>query len=82
MTTDRKPGRPRDARVDAAVAEATRAVLAEHGFGGATVEAIAARAGVGKATIYRRWPSREALLLGVMSAEVPAPRVPRHRLPA
>jgi AcrR family transcriptional regulator len=72
MTTDRKPGRPRDARVDAAVSEATRAVLAEHGFGGATVEAIAARAGVGKATIYRRWPSREALLLGVMSAEVPA----------
>ena len=72
MTTARKPGRPRDARVEAAVAEATRAVLAEHGFGGATVEAIAARAGVGKATIYRRWPSREALLLGVMSAEVPA----------
>jgi AcrR family transcriptional regulator len=76
MTTDRKPGRPRDARVDAAVAEATRAVLAEHGFGGATVEAIAARAGVGKATIYRRWPSREALLLGVMSAEVPALECP------
>jgi AcrR family transcriptional regulator len=60
--TDRRPGRPRDARVDQQIVEATLAELAEKGFGGATIEAIAQRAGVGKATIYRRWPNREALL--------------------
>jgi AcrR family transcriptional regulator len=60
--TDRRPGRPRDARVDQQIVEATLAELAEKGFGGATIEAIAHRAGVGKATIYRRWPNREALL--------------------
>ena len=55
---------------------AARELLAEKGFAGTTVEAIASRAGVGKATIYRRWPSREQLLLAVTSAnlgEVPTP---------
>jgi AcrR family transcriptional regulator len=60
--TDRRPGRPRDARVDQQIVEATLAELADKGFAGATIEAIAHRAGVGKATIYRRWPNREALL--------------------
>lgn len=68
---DRRLGRPRDARVDGAVMEAARALLAEKGFAGTTVEAIASRAGVGKATIYRRWPTREALLLAVTTAELP-----------
>ena len=73
---DRRLGRPRDARVDAAVLDATRALLAERGFAGTTVEAIATRAGVGKATIYRRWPTREALLLAVTSADLPEIAVP------
>ncbi|MCU1375212.1 MAG: hypothetical protein JWO68_2498 [Actinomycetia bacterium] len=60
--SDRRPGRPRDARVDQQIVEATLAELADKGFGGATIESIAHRAGVGKATIYRRWPNREALL--------------------
>lgn len=60
--SDRRPGRPRDARVDQVIVEATLAELTDKGFAGATVDAIAARAGVGKATIYRRWPNREALL--------------------
>jgi AcrR family transcriptional regulator len=68
--SDRRPGRPRDARVDAAIIDATNACLAEQGFAGTTVEAIAAKAGVGKAAIYRRWPSREALLFDVAAAEV------------
>ena len=61
-TAERRPGRPRDARVDQQIVEATLAELADKGFGGASIESIAARAGVGKATIYRRWPNREALL--------------------
>jgi AcrR family transcriptional regulator len=61
-TAERRPGRPRDARVDQQIVEATLAEVADRGFGGATIESIAARAGVGKAAIYRRWPSREALL--------------------
>jgi AcrR family transcriptional regulator len=51
--------------------EAARSLLAEKGFAGTTVEAIATRAGVGKATIYRRWPTREALLLAVTTADLP-----------
>jgi len=59
----RRPGRPRDARADEAILEAAAEVLAKCGPGGFTVDAVAARAGVGKATIYRRWPSRADLLL-------------------
>jgi AcrR family transcriptional regulator len=73
---DRRPGRPRDARVEAVVLDAARAVLAEKGFAGATVEAIATRAGVGKATIYRRWPTREALLVAVTAVDLPLMEAP------
>jgi AcrR family transcriptional regulator len=61
--TDRRPGRPRDARVDAAIMDAAINVLAERGPGGFSVDEVAARAGCGKATVYRRWRSRSALLL-------------------
>jgi AcrR family transcriptional regulator len=60
---DRRPGRPRDARVDEAIMDAAVSVLADKGPGGFTVDEVAARAGCGKATVYRRWPSRSALLL-------------------
>lgn len=59
-------GRPRDERCDVAITAAALALLRERGFPGVTVEAVAARAGVGKATIYRRWPSREALVADVL----------------
>jgi len=62
-TPARRPGRPRDARADQAILVAAGAVLAELGPGGFTVDAVAARAGCGKATIYRRWPSRAHLML-------------------
>ncbi|MFJ6197662.1 TetR/AcrR family transcriptional regulator [Micromonospora sp. NPDC092111] len=63
----RSPGRPRSIRADEAIIEATLDLLAE----GSTIEtlsieAIAARAGVGKATIYRRWPGKDALLLDAL----------------
>lgn len=72
----RRPGRPRDASADEAILQATVAELAEAGFGALTVDAVAARAGVGKATIYRRWPRKEALLLDAASLVVEAPEPP------
>jgi AcrR family transcriptional regulator len=62
-TAARRPGRPRDARADDVILDAAVEILAEQGPSGFTVDAVAARAGVGKATIYRRWSSRGALLL-------------------
>lgn len=72
----RPPGRPRDPAADRAILEASLDVLREHGFGGFTVDAVAAQAGVGKATIYRRWSSKEELILAAaeaVMADVPAP---------
>ncbi|HET6953333.1 MAG TPA: TetR/AcrR family transcriptional regulator [Acidimicrobiales bacterium] len=60
---ERRPGRPRDARAADAIMCAAVEVLAERGPAGFTVDAVAARAGCGKATIYRRWPSRASLML-------------------
>jgi AcrR family transcriptional regulator len=59
----RRPGRPRDAKADEVILAAAAKVLAECGPGGFTVDAVAGKAGVGKATIYRRWPSRSDLML-------------------
>lgn len=56
------PGRPRDPAKDAAVLTAARELLVEAGYGGTTVLAVARRAGVGAPTIYRRWPTKEALI--------------------
>ncbi|KUI42196.1 hypothetical protein AU197_24625 [Mycobacterium sp. IS-1590] len=54
-------GRPRDDRLDAAIVEATIAEVGAKGWAGATVEGIAARAGVGRGSIYRRWASKQEL---------------------
>ena len=61
----RRPG-GRTARVTAAVRAATVGALTEHGWNGLTVEDVAARAGVNKTTIYRRWGDREALVADVL----------------
>ncbi|MGE5134166.1 MAG: TetR/AcrR family transcriptional regulator [Gemmatimonadota bacterium] len=62
-------GRPRSEEADRAILRAATEVLAEQGLGGMSIEEVAARAGVGKATIYRRWPSRGALALDAFRAE-------------
>ncbi len=67
-------GRPRSDRVHRAIVEAARAELVEHGFSRFRLEHVAARAGVGKATIYRRWPSKEALAHDLL-AELAAPHI-------
>lgn len=55
-------GRPRDPAIDAAVLAVTRQVLEENGFAGTTVQEISRRSGVHPPGIYRRWPSRIALI--------------------
>jgi AcrR family transcriptional regulator len=66
--TCRRPGRPRSEQAEHAIIEATLDLFAEQGFEGVCVEAVAARAGVGKATIYRRWPNKEELLLAAFGS--------------
>jgi AcrR family transcriptional regulator len=58
----RKRGRPRSAEADEAILEAAIDAFVEDGWNGLTIEGVAARAGVGKATIYRRYESRTDLL--------------------
>ena len=69
-------GRPRSEEAHQAILDATLALLAEVGFSALTVEGVAGRAGVGKATIYRRWPNKDALLLdAVASLKGPIPEI-------
>lgn len=56
----------RRARTQRAVLDATRELLAENGFGNLTVEGVAARSGVAKTTIYRRYRSKNDLALAVL----------------
>jgi AcrR family transcriptional regulator len=62
-------GRPRSEQADRAIMAATLELLAERGVAGMSIEEVASRAGVGKATIYRRWPSKGALALDAFVAE-------------
>src|SRR5262249_60113721 len=64
----RRPGRPRSEQADQAIIDAALSLFAESGPDGLCIERVAARAGVGKATIYRRWPGKEDLLLDAIAA--------------
>jgi AcrR family transcriptional regulator len=61
--TRRRPGRPRSAAADESILDAALELFAELGYEGLSVEAVAAAAGVSKATIYRRYPSKSDLIL-------------------
>jgi len=63
-------GRPRDPGVDRRVADAAVTLFGEAGWAGFSVEAVAKRAGVGKASIYLRWPTKEALLVEALRLRV------------
>lgn len=64
-----RTGNRRDPNAHAAILAAAAEILAERGPSGFAIEAVARRAGVGKPTIYRWWPTRTALLLEVIEQE-------------
>lgn len=70
------PGRPRSADADQAIRAATLHLLAELGYDSLTVEGVAARAGVGKPTIYRRFPSKAALVRDALDGLVQTMVIP------
>ena len=72
-------GRRRSERSHRAIVEATQQLLVEQGYRSLTIEGVAARAGVGKQTIYRWWPSRPALVLEAYLAGSDAVALPRER---
>jgi AcrR family transcriptional regulator len=59
-------GRPRSQRARRAVLDAARELVEEGGYASATIEAIAARSGVAKTTVYRSWPNRASLLVDLL----------------
>lgn len=62
----RRPGRPRDSRLDDAILDAGLAVILERGYHAATLTEIGRRAGVGTPAIYRRWPTKAELAMDIM----------------
>lgn len=72
----RGPGRPRNAAHDEAIVKAVRDLLRASGYGALTIDGVAARAGVGRPTVYRRWPSKAALVIGALSELAPAQPTP------
>ncbi len=75
MVDARSPGRPRSEESRQAILIATLELVTEVGYSGLTIEGIAARAGVGKQTIYRWWGTKADVLLeaGAVKAEVQIP---------
>jgi len=69
MTTERPRGRPRSQKAHKAVLEAAAELLLAHGLAAVSMDAVAERAGVSKATIYRWWPTKETLALDALYTE-------------
>ena len=63
IAAKRKPGRPRSKRSEEAIIRATNALLADERYASITVSKVAARARASKSTIYRRWPTKEHLVI-------------------
>ena len=74
-SSSKGPGRPRSEAAEKAILDATLRLLAELGYGGLTMDRVAAEARVSKATMYRRWPSKVHLVITAFSQlpELPCP---------
>ncbi len=66
--TTRSAGRPRSSEADQAILETTRRLLVEQGYDAMSIEGVAAAAGVGKTTIYRRYPGKRELVVAAVSS--------------
>ncbi|MDT0164898.1 TetR/AcrR family transcriptional regulator [Actinotalea sp. AC32] len=64
-----RPGRPRDPGKADAILSATLSLLAEAGYDAVSMERVAARAGTSKATVYRRWPDKRALVAAAVGRQ-------------
>jgi AcrR family transcriptional regulator len=64
----RAPGRPRSVEADRAIIDAIVDLLVDRGYREVTIEAVAARAGVAKTTIYRRWPSKADMVVEAIAS--------------
>ncbi len=71
--TASRPGRQRSEAADEAILSATLDVLAEEGYAGFTVAAVIARSGVSSATLYRRWATKEELVVASLASLHPEP---------
>lgn len=69
-------GRPRDPSADRAIMSATLQMLGEVGYSALSIEGVASRAGVGKTTIYRRYPSKSAMVVAAVGSLTDIPRSP------
>jgi AcrR family transcriptional regulator len=79
---DKVPGRPRDSRTTGRILDAALDLGLELGFDGLTVEGVAARAGVGKTTIYRRWPDVWSVVVDAVLDKVNRTAPVEHRATA
>ena len=70
IVISRKPGRPRSEKARKAVLESTLELLKRYGFHDLSIEAVAASAGVGKATVYRWWSNKAELVIAAFISVV------------
>ncbi len=78
----RSPGRPRSEQARLAILRSTLKILGREGFSDLTIENVAAQAGVGKATVYRWWPNKAALIADAFASSTTRslhfPHAPPH----
>lgn len=75
MSTNRRRGRPRDPAVDRAVLRETLALLDDGGYERLRMADVGSRAGVGLGSLYRRWPTKYALVVDALRAAAPSREV-------
>ncbi len=78
MLDHRSRPRRRGAALERAILDATLEELAEVGYAGLTMDGVARRAGAGKVSVYRRWPTRLQLVLDAAYGQVGEPRLPEE----